>query len=116
MWRSSIITSKEQVMSVLPPIHPGEILLEEFMEPLGLSQNKLAEALGVDAGRTNRIVTGKCSITADTALRLAKYFGTTPQLWMNLQSHYELEVAQDKKSKEIDETVKPRPGLETLTA
>ena len=102
-------------MSVMPPIHPGEILLEEFMEPLGLSQNRLAEALGVDAGRINRIVTGKCSITADTALRLAKYFGTTPELWMNLQSHYELEVAQDKKAKEIDERVQVRPGLNTAT-
>ena len=102
-------------MSVMPPIHPGEILLEEFMEPLGLSQNRLAKALGVDAGRINRIVTGKCSITADTALRLAKYFGTTPELWMNLQSHYELEVAQDKKAKEIDERVQVRPGLNTAT-
>jgi addiction module HigA family antidote len=103
-------------MSVLPPIHPGEILREEFMEPLGLGQNKLAEALGVDAGRINRIVTGKCSITADTALRLAKYFGTTPELWMNLQSHYELEVAQDEKAKEIDEKVQVRPGLNSATA
>ena len=103
-------------MSVMPPIHPGEILREEFMEPLGLSQNKLAEALGVDAGRINRIVTGKCSITADTALRLAKYFGTTPELWMNLQSQYELDVAQDKKAKEIDKKVKTRPGLNTATA
>lgn len=102
-------------MSIMPPIHPGEILREEFMEPLGLSQNKLAEALGVDAGRINRIVTGKCRITADTALRLAKYFGTTPQLWMNLQSHYDLEVAQDNSAKEIDETVKVRPGLDAMT-
>ncbi len=100
-------------MSDIPPIHPGEILLEEFMQPLGLSQNRLAEALGVDAGRINRIVTGKCSITADTALRLAKYFGTTPQLWMNLQSHYELELTRDKKAKEIEEAVQPRPGLNT---
>jgi addiction module HigA family antidote len=101
-------------MSIMPPIHPGEVLLEEFMEPLSLSQNKLAEALGVDPGRINRIVTGKCRITADTALRLAKYFGTTPQLWMNLQSHYDLEVAHDKSAKEIDETVKARPGLDAM--
>lgn len=103
-------------MSVMPPIHPGEILLEEFLEPLGLSQNKLAEALAVDPGRINRIVTGKCSITADTALRLAKYFGTTPELWMNLQSHYELEVARDEKAKEIEENVQVRPGLDSATA
>jgi addiction module HigA family antidote len=83
------------------------------MQPLGLSQNRLAEALGVDAGRINRIVTGKCSITADTALRLAKYFGTTPQLWMNLQSHYDLELTRDKKAKEIEEAVQARPGLNT---
>ena len=103
-------------MSVMPPIHPGEILREEFMEPLGLSQNKLAQALGVDAGRINRIVTCKCRITADTALRLAKYFGTTPQLWMNLQSQYDLEVAQDEKAKEIEEKVQVRPGLNAATA
>ncbi len=94
---------------VYPPIHPGEILLEEFMEPLGLSQNKLAEALGVDPGRINRIVTGKSRISADTALRLARYFGTTPQLWMNLQTKYDLEVAKDKKAAEIEKTVQARP-------
>ncbi len=81
------------------------------MEPLGLSQNKLAEALGVDAGRINRIVTGKSRITADTALRLAKYFGTSPQLWMNLQSRYDLEVAKDKKAAEIQKKVQVRSGL-----
>lgn len=85
------------------------------MEPLGLSQNKLAEALGIDAGRINRIVSGKSRITADTALRLAKYFGTTPHLWMNLQSHYDLEVAQDEKAKEADERVKARTGLNVAT-
>lgn len=95
-------------MAVTPPIHPGEILREEFMEPLGLSQNRLAKALGIDAGRINRIVAGRCGITADTALRLAKYFGTTPQLWMNLQSHYDLEITLDKKVKEIEERVQVR--------
>jgi antitoxin HigA-1 len=94
---------------IYPPIHPGQILLEEFMAPLGLSQNKLAEALDVDAGRINRIVTGKSRITADTALRLARYFGTTPQLWMNLQSKYDLEVAQDEKAAEIESRVHVRP-------
>ena len=95
--------------TVHPPIHPGEILLEEFMEPLGLSQNKLAEALDVDPGRINRIVTGKSRITADTALRLARYFETTPQLWMNLQAKYDLEVAQDEKAEEIEKKVPVRP-------
>jgi len=93
---------------IYPPIHPGEILLEEFMEPLGLTQNKLAQALDVDPGRINRIVTGKSRITADTALRLARYFGTTPQLWMNLQAKYDLEVAQDKKAAEIEKRVQVR--------
>jgi addiction module HigA family antidote len=102
---------------IYPPIHPGEILLEEFMEPLGLTQNKLAEALDVDPGRINRIVTGKGRITADTALRLARYFGTTPQLWMNLQAKYDLEVAQDKKAAEIEKRVQVRPRAEvTATA
>ena len=87
---------------IKPPVHPGQVLLELFMEPLGLSQNKLAEALDVDPGRINRIVTGKSSISADTALRLARYFETTPQVWMNLQSKYELEVAKAKKAAEIE--------------
>ncbi len=95
---------------IYPPIHPGEILLEEFMEPLGLTQNQLARDLGVDPGRINRIVTGKTRITADTALRLARYFGTTPQLWMNLQTKYDLEVAMDKNAEEIEKRVRIRSG------
>jgi addiction module HigA family antidote len=94
---------------IKPPVHPGRVLLELFMEPLKLSQNKLAAALDVDPGRINRIVTGKSSISADTALRLARYFGTTPQVWMNLQSKYDLEVAKAKKSREIDRKVHVRP-------
>lgn len=93
---------------IYPPIHPGEILLEEFMEPLRLSEKNLSEDLGVDVERINRIVTGRSKITADIALRLARYFGTTPQLWMNLQSKYDLEVAQDKKAKEIEKRVQAR--------
>ena len=102
MSNSSIIIERGRAMTeetVHPPIHPGEILLEEFMEPLGLSQNKLAEALDVDPGRINRIVTGKSRITADTALRLARYFGTTPQLWMNLQAKYTLRLLRTRKQK-----------------
>lgn len=75
----------------LPPIHPGEILQTEFLEPLGLSQNRLAREIGVPPRRINEIVHGKRAITADTALRLSRFFGTTAQLWLNLQSHYELE-------------------------
>ena len=75
----------------LPPIHPGEILRAEFLEPLGISQNRLAREIGVPPRRINEIVHGKRAITADTALRLSKFFGTTAQLWLNLQSHYELD-------------------------
>ena len=76
----------------LPPIHPGEILQTEFLEPLGLSQNRLAREIGVPPRRINEIVHGKRAITADTALRLSIFFGTTAQLWLNLQSHYELDT------------------------
>lgn len=79
----------------LSPIHPGEILMEEFLRPLGISQNKLGRDLGVPAQRISDIVRGKRSITVDTALRLAKYFKTTPQFWLNLQSHYDLEMARE---------------------
>ena len=75
----------------LPPIHPGEILKTEFLEPLNLSQNRLAKEIGVPPRRINEIVHGKRAITADTALRFSRFFGTTAQLWLNLQSHYELD-------------------------
>ena len=78
---------------LLPPVHPGEVLREEFMRPLGLSSNALAGALHVTAARINEIVNEKRGITADTALRLARYFGTDAQSWVNLQNHYELECA-----------------------
>ena len=75
----------------LPPIHPGEILQSEFLEPLGLSHNRLAREIGVPPRRINEFVHGKRAITADTALRLSKFFGTTARFWLNLQSHYELD-------------------------
>jgi addiction module HigA family antidote len=79
----------------MPPVHPGEILLEEYLRPLGISQNKLGRDLGVPAQRINEIVRGQRAITVDSALRLAKYFNTTPQFWLNLQSHYDLEMAKE---------------------
>jgi antitoxin HigA-1 len=79
----------------LPPIHPGEILREEFMRPLGLSSNALANAIGVTPARVNEIVRERRGISADTALRLARYFGTDAQSWMNLQQRYDLESARD---------------------
>lgn len=89
------------------PVHPGEILLEEFMKPLGISQYRLARAMKVYPRRVNEIVHGQRAITADTALRLARYFGTTPELWMNLQSHFELERARDELEARILAEVEP---------
>tara|TARA_R110000850_G_scaffold219814_1_gene345271 strand:- start:218 stop:526 length:309 start_codon:yes stop_codon:yes gene_type:complete len=87
-------------------IAPGEILLEEFMKPLNLSQNRLARDLDVNAARVSEIVRGKRSITADTALRLAKYFHTTPELWLNLQSDYDLRVARRETWPEAEPRVR----------
>jgi addiction module HigA family antidote len=83
-------------MRKLPNIHPGEVLLEEFLTPMGISQNALARAIGVPPRRINEIVLGKRAITADTALRLAHYFGTSEQFWMTLQASYDLEEARGK--------------------
>jgi len=92
-------------MKKILPIHPGEILLEEFMQPLGLSQNALAKALHVTPRRINEIVNAKRSITADTALRLAQFFGNSAEFWMNLQYKYDLETARDRLSKKIEDEV-----------
>jgi len=89
-------------MSKIEPIHAGEILLDEFMKPFGLSQNALANALKVPPRRINEIVNKKRAITADTALRLSKFFGNSAEFWMNLQNKYELEVARDKLFHQID--------------
>ena len=82
--------------TVVPPIHPGEILLEEFLEPLGLSQYRLAKDISVAPRRINEIVHGKRAISADTALRLSRYFGTTDRFWLNLQTRYALELEKDR--------------------
>ena len=79
----------------IPPVHPGEILFEEFLKPMNLSQNKLAIDIGVPPRRINEIVLGKRSITADTALRLARYFGNSPQFWLGIQRDYDLDIAED---------------------
>lgn len=92
-------------MKLMTPIHPGEILLEEFLEPMKISQYKLAKEISVPARRINEIVHGKRAISANTALRLSKYFGTTPQFWMNLQAHYDLELEKDKLGKTLDTEV-----------
>jgi addiction module HigA family antidote len=91
----------------LKPIHPGEILLEDFLKPMGISQYRLAKDTNVPVRRINEIVQGKRSITADTALRLARFFGTSPELWINLQTHYELEIAKDSLNGRLIKEVKP---------
>lgn len=90
------------------PIHPGEILREEYMVPLGLSANGLARALGVTPARVNEIAKGRRGITGDTALRLARYFGTDAQSWLNLQATYDLRVAEMASGHTIERRVKPR--------
>jgi addiction module HigA family antidote len=92
----------------LNPIHPGEVLLEEFIKPMNLSQNRLAIEIGVDARRVNEIVLGARSITADTALRLGRYFGVSAQFWLGLQAEYDLDVAMDKLGNRLEREVRPR--------
>ncbi|MEW6488802.1 MAG: HigA family addiction module antitoxin [Thermodesulfobacteriota bacterium] len=91
----------------LPPIHPGEFLREEFLLPLGLSANALARRLQVPPNRITAILNEKRAVTADTALRLARFFGTTPQLWLNLQASYDLKVAEKAVGPVIEEEVRP---------
>jgi antitoxin HigA-1 len=90
----------------LPPIHPGEILLEEFLEPMGISQYRMAKDIGVPPRRINEIVHGKRGITPDTALYLARYFGMSERFWMNLQTRYDLETEKDRLVDRLDEEVK----------
>ncbi len=90
----------------MPPLHPGEILLEEFLKPMGLSQNKLALAIRVPARRINEIIHGKRRITADTALRLGKYFKMSPQFWLGLQMDFDLDVAMDKIGDTLDDEIR----------
>lgn len=90
----------------LEPIFPGEILLEEFMKPLGISINRLARDTHVPPGRISEIVNGKRAITADTALRLGRYFDVSPEIWLNLQADYELRVAKRDSGKEIESNVR----------
>ena len=91
----------------LPNVHPGEVLLEEFLEPLGISQNRLAREIGVPPRRINEIVLGKRSVTPDTALRLSRYFGTSSRFWLGLQMDYDLEETEREKSAKIRREVRP---------
>lgn len=92
----------------LPPVHPGEVLRDDFLEPLGLSVYELANAIKVPRSRANDIARGRRGVTADTALRLARYFGTTAEFWMGMQATYDLEVARDSVAKMIETEISPR--------
>jgi addiction module HigA family antidote len=91
---------------MLKPVHPGEVLMEEFLRPMGLSQNRVALAIGVHPRRINEIVLEKRGITADTALRLSRFFGTTPEFWLGLQKDYELDVATDELGDRLESEVR----------
>lgn len=92
--------------SKLQPVHPGEVLLEEFLKPLGMSQSRLALDISVHPRRINEIVLGKRSVTADTALRLARYFGNSPQFWLGLQMEYDLDVTEEESGSRLDREVR----------
>lgn len=109
-WRLRTTTKGNSKMTEekLNPVHPGEVLLEEFLKPMGLSQNRLALDIGVPARRINEIVLGKRRITADTALRLGRYFGMSPQFWLGLQMDYDLDIASDTLGARLEREVRPR--------
>ena len=90
----------------LHPVHPGEVLLEEFLKPMGLSQNRVAINIGVPPRRINEIILQKRRITADTALRLARFFGTSPEFWLGLQAQYDLDVTSDELGERLEREVK----------
>ena len=106
MSRLSIIINRMSKKQ-LKPVHPGEVLLEEFLKPMGLSQSRLASDIGVSTRRINEIVTAKRSVTADTALRLGRYFRMSPQFWLGLQMDYDLDVTADALAKRLIREVKP---------
>ena len=92
-------------MAEISPVHPGEVLMEDFLDPLGVTQHRLAVEIGVPPRRINEIVHGTRSVTADTALRLGRYFGVSPQFWLNLQSHFDLEQEQDRLGDRLEQEV-----------
>ena len=109
MSKSSTTTNaSEGTAEKAKPVHPGEILLHEFLKPLGISQYRLAKDISVPPRRINEIVHGTRSVTADTALRLSRYFGTTPRFWLNLQTHHDLEVRTDELGDRLESEVTVR--------
>jgi antitoxin HigA-1 len=115
MSKSSTTTEIEPNFRRLPPLHVGEVLREEFLQPLGLSPYALAKAIDVPRTRVERLAREETALTADTALRLARYFGTSAEFWMNLQSGYELECAKRALASKLGK-IRPRPGHRALRA
>jgi addiction module HigA family antidote len=97
-----------KTMKLRPPVHPGSVLKEDLLDPSGMSINRLAKELHVPANRLSQIVQGKRGISADTSLHLARYFGFTPEYWINLQTHYDLEVIRRESIRRIEREIKPR--------
>ena len=103
-------TKETQDSGKLPPIHPGEVLNEEFLRPMNITQYRLAKAIGVDARRIHSIVHGRRSITAETALLFSRFFGNSPEFWMGLQGQYDLETAADRLSRRLETVAAYSPG------
>ena len=101
LWKGSTMTKKIRDPNRLPPVHPGEILNEDFLRPMNVTQYRLAKAIGVDARRIHAIVHGERSITAETALLLSRFFGNSAEFWMGLQSQYDLETTEDRLSQRL---------------
>ena len=106
IWKWSTITDGAEAMKKMKPVHPGEVLDEDFLKPMGLSQYRLAADIHVPARRINEIVHGKRAVSADTALRLGRYFKVSAQFWLNLQSHFDLEVERDHLGARLNREVK----------
>ena len=111
MMLKSLTTTRDKMMAKkMTPITPGDVLLEEFLRPLEISQNQLAKDINVPANRISQIIHGKREITADTALRLGKYFGIEPEFWLNLQVRYNMKITRSNVGKRIEKEVKVHPG------
>jgi antitoxin HigA-1 len=110
------VTKEVTKMRKLPPVHPGEVLLEDFMKPHGLTAYRVAKDIGVPALRIHQIVKGERGISADTALRLARYFGTSAEVWVRMQARYELEIAQTELESRISKEVKVLPDTRAKAA
>jgi addiction module HigA family antidote len=108
MTSKSATTTTNKRRKAFAPVHPGEVVLHDYMEPLGMSQYALAKALGITQARLSAIVRGKRAVSPDTALRLARYFRTTAEFWVGMQAQYDLEVARDARAAEIERAIAPR--------